>query len=147
MTDHACEWKEVMVMVVYVGLRPRWSVLHTARASSLCWCLSWMEARRPASNHRQPSTATTQRITPTYTLQPSSTDPVHTIATLRPPTPPLQSPPRPRWPRSCALACPHQNPATPSPKHRTPQQAGPDNMASTRELIALPMPSILYSTS
>lgn len=54
---------------------------------------------------------------------------------------PLQFPPRPRWPRSCALACPPQNPATLSLKHRTPQLAGPDNMASIRELLPFAMTS------
>lgn len=99
-------------------------------ASSL-WCLvvDGMRASTPPSNHRQPPTAThlDLHLRSNPNIRSSATH-FHTSLTT-----PKPAPPRPRWPHSCALACPPQNPATLSPKHRTTQQAVPNNTASTRK--------------
>ena len=122
------------------GIMVRASTARLAFVTLLVPHVSWMEALRPASNHRQPSTATAHHHHLHIRTKPDRSNPHHEqLYTSH--QHPLHPPPRPRWPRSCALACPPQNPATLSPKHRTPQQAGPDNMASIRELLPFAMTS------
>lgn len=125
---------------VYVCLRQQRPVLRTARLTHRHSVLPLaLEALRPASNHRQPST-TTHTLT-TNTFRPTSINFSQATTNSQLPSTPTEFPFRPRWPRSCALACPPQNPATLSLKHRTPQLAGPDNMASIRELLPFAMTS------
>lgn len=116
---------------IYVCLRlDEWPVLHTARVVTLVAASSML--RYLSFNPAITVEHTLQRIS-IYTLNPGSNIPIsathpHTNSTTPPP-----APPKPTWLPSCALACPPQNPATLSLKHRTPQQAAPNNMASTRK--------------
>jgi len=99
----------------------------------------WKLGGRPAITDNHPL----QYIT-NYTFAPSLTNSTQAATTLYPPATPISSSLRPTWPRSCALACPPQNPATLLPKHRTQQQAVPGNTASTRMLN---LPTVTSSTA